>query len=130
MTSTGLTHDPFDSCVVVSTASVVSRSSLARLSSRSASSLKALVDAAVFELTTERSYTPNSQQIVDQQLDSDHDDVEALAAMCAIIAACAKEGDERAPVEQRCAMKERRRICVEKHSDWIAQSSSRRAVLI
>ena len=90
---------------LVSDASVVPRSSLTLLSSLPATSLEELAHAAVFELTTTGLNLSSSQQVVHRKL---WKDTEAFAAMCAIIAVCARDGDAQMPIEQR----------YEVHKEW------------
>ncbi|CAI5714638.1 hypothetical protein KXD40_008107 [Peronospora effusa] len=77
---------------------VVPHSSLLLLSSLSSHSLESLANAAASELTTIPIHTFRLKNVVEQPIGSSY---EAYAAMCTIVATCARAGNVQTSIEQR-----------------------------
>ncbi|KAG7379311.1 hypothetical protein PHYPSEUDO_008739 [Phytophthora pseudosyringae] len=79
-------------------ARAVPRPAIAALSALSAASLESLANAAASELTGDLTHSASCQNAVERPT---HANNEALAAMCAIVTTCARDGGARTPAEQR-----------------------------
>lgn len=80
----------------------VPRHGLELLSTLPPASLESLACAAASELTTNLTLSSHIQNAAEQQTPSHN---EAFAAMCVIVATCARDGGVRTPAEQRYELK-------------------------